>query len=182
MAWDWIAPTGTAVVGLGGIFFTWWSGAQGRAHAERVVRLNQHVQDHARILKEKRDAYLAALENGELESHRRRYAQKGRQDKLDKLEETFPKGERVRMSIKARAGLEAFGSEEVRGLVERWREAGSAGDHAELEDIYARLREQMRAELGESFDGPSSRTRRQTADGRTGPLVAGANSDTAKHP
>ncbi|QIK74707.1 hypothetical protein [Nocardioides piscis] len=154
MASEWVGPTGTAIVGFAGIFFTWWSGAQGRAHAEQVVRLNQKAQDHARILQEKRDAYIAALETGELESHRRRYAQKGRQDKLDKLEETFPKGERVRMSIKARAGLEAFGSEEVRGLVEHWREAGSAGDHAELDKIYGRLRDQMRTELGESVDLP----------------------------
>ena len=50
----------------------------------------------------------------------------------------------LRMSIKARAGLEAFGSEEVRTLVERWREAGGAEDHAELDKIYGQLRDQMR--------------------------------------
>lgn len=152
MAWEWVGPTGTAVVGLAGIFFTWWSGAQGRAHAERVVRLNQGGQDRARILQEKRDAYVAALTYGELESHRRRYERKGREDKLAKLEETFPKGERVRMSIEARAGLEAFGSDEVRHLVERWREAGSAGDDAELDKIYVQLRDHMRAELGGSIE------------------------------
>lgn len=152
MAWEWVGPTSAATVGLGGIVFTWLSGSQGRLHAERVVRMKQDDQDQARILKEKRDAYVAALEYGELEAHRRRYEKKARQDKLEKLEQTFPKGERVRMSIRARAGLEAFGSEKVRNLVESWREAGSAGDDDKLDQIYEELREQMRAELGRSGD------------------------------
>lgn len=37
MAWEWVAPVATAVasiaVGVGGVFFTWLTGKQGREHA-----------------------------------------------------------------------------------------------------------------------------------------------------
>lgn len=41
MAWEWVAPTATGIVGVAGVFFTWLSGAQGRAHAELMVERSE---------------------------------------------------------------------------------------------------------------------------------------------
>ena len=51
MAWEWVAPVATATasiaVGVGGVFFTWLTGKQGREHAETVLGLQL---SHERLL------------------------------------------------------------------------------------------------------------------------------------
>jgi hypothetical protein len=59
MAWEWVAPVATAtastLVGLGGVFFTWRAGKDGREHAEHVAE-----QASTATLKREREARRAA--------------------------------------------------------------------------------------------------------------------------
>jgi hypothetical protein len=61
MAWEWVAPVITGASGTVGVVFTWLAGAQGRSHAERMVPQSQAAEQHTHVLKERRDAYFAAL-------------------------------------------------------------------------------------------------------------------------
>ncbi|OBH88861.1 hypothetical protein [Mycobacterium sp. E2733] len=57
MAWELVAPVAAAVasiaVGVGGVFFTWLTGRQGREHAEAV--LGQQLAHERLLASEARD-------------------------------------------------------------------------------------------------------------------------------
>lgn len=123
------------------MFFTWYSGAQSRRHVEDLTR-------HSTLVKEKREAYFAALRVADLDLRRQRYEREGKQAKLEAIESTFPKGERVRMSAEATIGLAVFGSKEARVIAAEWSEAADRGDWDQLAAFYDRLLNLMRHEIG----------------------------------
>ncbi len=54
VAWEWVGPTATAVVGVAGIGFTWWTGAQQR-----------RVQESLTLISLRRDLYTRFLRAGD---------------------------------------------------------------------------------------------------------------------
>ncbi len=148
MAWEWVAPTATAVVGATGVFFTWFTGAQARSQAERLARRTEEAAERSRPIKEQRDAYLTALYYSQLDLRRAKYERKGKLDKLREVEAKWPKSERVRLYLEAFTAVEAFGSEEMRKIVSRWREAEMATNEERMRGFYDEFLEQARREIG----------------------------------
>jgi hypothetical protein len=68
MAWDWLSPAVSGLVGVAGLYFGWLSGKQSRDHAERLAR---HNDQHSRLMTEQRDAHARAVEED-----RRRHEQR----------------------------------------------------------------------------------------------------------
>jgi len=148
MASDWVAPVAAAASGVAGIFFTWLSGNQSRKQAERLaVRTEQTATSNA-TLHERRDAYLSAMRCVRLDIQRLKYKEKGEDSKLDKIEETWPKGERVRMAIEARIAVETFGTSEASDFAQDLLDAMSMGDRATLQKAYERFVSVVRRDLG----------------------------------
>ncbi len=149
MAWEWVAPVATATAGAAGVFFTWLTGNQSRQHLERLTQGAEDAARRERSMLERRNAYLAALKVYRLELARARYERKGEREKLADVEKSFPKGERVRMSIEARIALEAFGSAEARRSPEAWYHAAREGE-SQMQEVYDQLVALVRKELGTS--------------------------------
>ncbi|MEU8397669.1 hypothetical protein AB0C28_20945 [Nonomuraea sp. NPDC048892] len=148
MAWEWVAPVIVGGAGAVGVFFTWFAGAQGRAHAERMVGAAKDEEARVWRLKERRDAYLEVLKVVELELRRQRYARDGEDRKLAELEQTWPEKQRARMGVEAVVGVQVFGSAGLRELAESWRVAAENGDYATMVILGEQLRGQVRRELG----------------------------------
>lgn len=66
MAWEWVAPTAGALVGLGGLSAGWFTARSSRRHEERMAELRHRDErdgENERWRRDKRtDAYLALLE------------------------------------------------------------------------------------------------------------------------
>ncbi|PRX63312.1 hypothetical protein B0I32_111308 [Nonomuraea fuscirosea] len=148
MAWEWVAPVIVGGAGAVGVFFTWFAGAQGRAHAERMVGAAKDEELRVWRLKERRDAYLEILKVVELDLRRRRYQRDGEDRKLAELEQTWPEKLRARMGVEAVVGVQVFGSAGLRELAESWRAAAEKGDYATMVILAEQLRGQVRRELG----------------------------------
>ncbi|MEV5895806.1 hypothetical protein [Nonomuraea fuscirosea] len=148
MAWEWVAPVIVGGAGAVGVFFTWFAGAQGRAHAERMVGAAKDEELRVWRLKERRDAYLEVLKVVELDLRRRRYQRDGEERKLAELEQTWPEKLRARMGVEAVVGVQVFGSASLRELAESWRAAAEKGDYATMVILAEQLRGQVRRELG----------------------------------
>jgi hypothetical protein len=128
MSWDWVPPVeypAVSVCSLRG-----WPGAQGRAHAERTLRRTREAERQMWLLRERRDAYLAALRVIDLDMRRAWYKRDGKMDKLEQLDRFWPKGERVRMSMEALIGVNTFGSDRARAFAAEWAAALEADDEA----------------------------------------------------
>ncbi|MEV4020015.1 hypothetical protein AB0J35_57015, partial [Nonomuraea angiospora] len=123
MAWEWVAPVVTGVSGLAGVIFTWLAGSQSRQHAERMVEHNRVAEEQARLFKERRDAYLAALRYIDLVRRRADYKSHGQHDKLQLFDEQWPRTKRIEMEIDTLIALRAFGSERVLELAAEWIDA-----------------------------------------------------------
>ncbi|MEV0714644.1 hypothetical protein [Asanoa sp. NPDC050611] len=147
MAWEWVAPVATASAGAAGIFFTWLTGAQGRRQLERLSRRAEETARRERSIQERRDAYLAALMVCRLDMARARYERKGDDEKLAEVHRSFPKGERVRMSIEAQIAVETFGSAAARRATALWADAAGVGEER-MRQVYEQLVALARAELG----------------------------------
>ncbi|MER6209095.1 hypothetical protein [Streptomyces sp. NPDC001642] len=150
MAWEWVAPVVTGFSGGIGVFFTWLAGSQGRKHAGQMVEQSQTSERRARLLKERRDAYFAAMRVVELDIRRVRYKKDEEADKLEQLDQYWTKSKRVEMNTEALIGLHAFGSEEARGFAETWRIAAEAEDLAAMQALAQQFRHQMASELQET--------------------------------
>ncbi|GAA1859606.1 hypothetical protein [Asanoa iriomotensis] len=147
MAWEWVAPVATASAGAAGVFFTWLTGAQSRRHVERLTQRTEDAARRERSIQERRDAYLAALKVCRLDLARARYERKGDDEKLAEVHKSFPKGERVRMSIDAQIAVETFGSVAARRATARWADAAGEGEER-MREVYEQLVALARAELG----------------------------------
>ena len=117
VAWEWAAPTATAVAGATGIFFTWLTGAQARSQAERLGRRTEELAERSRVVKERRDAYLAVLRYSQIELRRAKYERQGEREKLGQVEQEWSKPKRVHLYTEAVIAVEAFGSEEMRKII-----------------------------------------------------------------
>ncbi|WP_203718385.1 hypothetical protein, partial [Asanoa siamensis] len=147
MAWEWVAPVATATAGAAGVFFTWLTGAQSRQHVALLSTQAAEAARRERSIQERRDAYLAALKVCRLDLARARYEEEGEDEKLAEVHKTFPKGERVRMSIEARIAVEAFGSPAARHATALWSEAAAEGEDR-MREVYEQLVRVVREELG----------------------------------
>ncbi|MFD7815524.1 hypothetical protein ACFV6E_21710 [Streptomyces sp. NPDC059785] len=147
MASEWIAPVVTGVSGAIGVVFTWLAGAQGRAHAERMVARTQAAEQDAYLRTERRDAYFAALRVAVLDVRRLRYEREGKRRKLREVERYWTKAKRVEMSMEALAAVHAFGSDEACHFAEAWRVATEVDDLDAMQRLVVEFRSVMRAEL-----------------------------------
>ncbi|WP_433918776.1 hypothetical protein OIE50_19905 [Streptomyces canus] len=150
MAWEWVASVVTGVSGGIGVFFTWLAGSQGRNHAAQMVEQSQTSERRAHLLKERRDAYFAAMRAVELDIRRVRYKKEGEADKLEQLDQYWTWSKRIEMYTEALIGLHAFGSEEARGFAETWRVVAEAEDLAAMQALAQQFRQQMASELQET--------------------------------
>ncbi|MYT70368.1 MULTISPECIES: hypothetical protein [unclassified Streptomyces] len=149
MAAEWIAPVVTGVSGALGVVFTWLAGAQGRAHAERMVDRSQTAERRSYLRIQRRDAYFSALRVAVLDVRRLRYEQTGKTDKLDEVEQYWTKTKRIEMSMEALISVHAFGSNEARQFLEEWRAATEADDLAFMQQLVEQFRELIRGEFQE---------------------------------
>ncbi|MBC2907949.1 hypothetical protein [Streptomyces cupreus] len=133
-----------------GVFFTWLAGSQGRKHAERMVDQAQSAERRARLQKERRDAYFAAMRVVDLDIRRVRYKQQGKFRRLEQVEQYWTKSKRVEMSAEAEIALHAYGSDEARDFAEAWRVAAEGEDLAAMQELAENFRSQMRIELQEA--------------------------------
>jgi hypothetical protein len=156
MAWEWVAPTATALTGATGVFFTWLTGVQGRAQLDQQSRRTEESAERSRVLKEQRDAYLTVLYYAELEVRRARYEREGKREKLLEVEAKWPKGERVRIYTEATIAVEAFGSQKMRGIIATWREAADTDAEDRMRGFYKAFVEQARREIGSDRPSPPS--------------------------
>lgn len=147
MAWEWVAPVVTGAAGVTGVVFTWFAGAQGRKHAERMIEQTRQAEDRVRLLNERKAAYLAALRTIELSRRRERYRVQGKLEKLRQLEDRWPKAERVHMEMEALIGISAFGSKSVLDLADKWYDANEAGDAEATAELVQQLQDAIREEL-----------------------------------
>ncbi|MBL7260641.1 hypothetical protein [Paractinoplanes lichenicola] len=148
MAADWIAPAATAASGCAGIFFTWLTGAQSRKQVEQMAMRSAIRDARERSLDERRNAYLVALRMQRLDIQRLEYQQGKELGKLEEVERTWPKGERVRMSIESKIAIEAFGSTVARDNRRRAVAAYVAQDLGEMRSTYDEFLAVVRMELG----------------------------------
>lgn len=153
MAWEWVAPVVTGASGAVGVFFTWLAGAQGRAHAELMLRAGREAEREATLAKERRDAYLTVLRVVELDLRRARYKQSGKLEKLEQVERYWDKGRRVEMAMDAIIGVRAFGSEDAQRFADQWRAAVESDDENALHEAAERIRQQVRHELNPPMNG-----------------------------
>ncbi|MGB8386684.1 hypothetical protein [Mycobacterium sp.] len=125
MAWEWVAPAATAAatttVGVAGIFFTWLTGKQGRDHAETIS--NQRLTHERLLAKEAREQ--ERLENAYVELLR--MAERAGQW-AQMVYPVFQSGQppstplpSLEVQADTEALVNAFGSAEVRELLETWR-------------------------------------------------------------
>jgi hypothetical protein len=148
VAWEWVAPTATAVAGVTGMFFTWLTGRQSRNHLEQMTRRAEETASRDRLTQERRDAYFAALRAAELTWRRTRYERQGEQDKVAEFDETWPRGKRIEMEIDAVIAVYTFGTPQARQLLERWREALGNGDEQRVHSAWDAMADLARRELG----------------------------------
>ena len=158
MASEWVAPVAAAMSGVAGIFFTWLSGNQSRKQAERLAARTEQTATNKARLQERKDAYLLAMRCVRLDLQRLKYKEGGHTDKLEKIEETWPKGERVRMAMEAQIAVATFGSSEAGVVAQDLLDAMSMGDEATLQEAYERFVSVVRADLG-VLDLPKSSVR-----------------------
>jgi hypothetical protein len=104
--------------------------------------------ERERAIAERRNAYLTALRMQRLDIQPVGYQRADEPAKLEEVERTWPKGERVRMSIEAKIAIEAFGSPEARENRERAVEAYAAKDLDKMRDLYTDFLAIVRTELG----------------------------------
>lgn len=152
MAWEWVAPVVTGLTGAVGVFFTWLSGAQGRAHTERMQEQTRENETRAWLLRERRDAYLAALTVIDLEMRRHRYKREGKSEKLQELERRWPKAERVQLSMNAVIGVSTFGSAQMQEIAREWLDAVESDGEDALTIAVQNIRDQARQELNAHTD------------------------------
>lgn len=126
MAWEWVAPVATAVasiaVGVGGVFFTWLTGRQGREHAEAIlaVQLSQDrlLASEARVQQRLETAYVDLLD---MAGRAGQWAQMV----LPMIDTNPPQPDPPLPTPEEQAHVEAvvraFGSKEVRALMADWR-------------------------------------------------------------
>ncbi|MEU1013555.1 hypothetical protein [Streptomyces sp. NPDC005890] len=149
MASEWIPAVVTGLSGALGVTFTWLAGAQGRAHAERMVAQSREAERHTYLRKERRDAYFEALRVAVLDVRRLRYERSGKTEKLREVEQYWTKTKRIEMSMEALIALHAFGSEEARRFAEAWQVATEANDLDTMQRLVREFGELMRTELQE---------------------------------
>ncbi|MEU1237896.1 hypothetical protein ABZ399_27345 [Micromonospora aurantiaca] len=123
-----------------------------------MTEISLAAERQAWLLKERRDAYLAALRVIDLDLRRSRYRREGKQDKLEQVESFWPKVERVRMSMEALIGVNMFGSGAARRLADEWAVALESDDEAEPARVMRHIQDQLRRELnpglGDEAEGP----------------------------
>lgn len=147
VAWEWVAPVATAVVGTAGAYFTWLAGERGRKHAERMLTQQQEADERASLTQPRRDAYMAALKYIELDRRRQRYKLEDEQDKLAQIEKRWPKDERVEMLMDAVIGVRTYGSTDAQRFADEWRQAIDEGNDDALAAAACKIQEQVRREL-----------------------------------
>jgi hypothetical protein len=103
-----------------------------------------------RSLDERRNAYLTALRMQRLDMRRVAYQQDGETAKLEEVDHTWPKGERVRMAIEAKIAIETFGSPTARENRQQAVAAYVAKDLAKMRTLYEEFLGIVRVELGTS--------------------------------
>lgn len=153
MGSTWVAQVAVATSGIVGIVFTWLVGFQSRKHSEVMAARSEEGAQIERLVREKREAYLALLRLIGLALRHERYRREGAVDQLRALEGIWPKGERVRMTIDSVVAVEVFGSAEAREIVEQWRqkedvEVARYMTEQELRVMYRQLVDLVRRELG----------------------------------
>jgi hypothetical protein len=148
MAWEWVAPTATAVAAVSGVFFTWLTGRQGRDQVERMTHRAEETALRDRLVQDRREAYFAILRAGEVSLRRKRYEREGKTAKLAEIEKTWPKGERVRMEMDAVIAVETFGSPQARELLRQWAHAITDEDEQLVRAARNAMLELTRRELG----------------------------------
>jgi hypothetical protein len=151
MAWEWVAPVATAASGCAGVFFTWLSGAQGRKQVQEMTRREEQRATLERIVLERRNAYLAALQLARVDLQRKKYERTGEDKKVAEVERKWPKAERIRMSIEVRIGIEAFGSPAAQALASQWAEAYESDNEERAKIVYETILAVVRRELGTSL-------------------------------
>lgn len=160
MAYEWVAPVAAGAAGALGAFFTWLTGVQGRTHAERLSQAARQEAD-------RREAYLALLRFAQVDMRRVKYRRDGKTQKLAELEEKWPKGERVAMSIEAEIAADAFCDDKTRRLVDKWSSevVGSDRDLELMETIYEQLAAAARDDLNASENAHELRENRRRLPG-----------------
>lgn len=146
MAWEWVSPVITGAVGVAGIGFTWFTGYQARMHVERMAETARRSTAHAKLLDERRNAYISTLRVAELDLRRERYKRDGETEKLNEIESKWPKSARVEMTHEALILIELFGSTEARSLVATWQAASQINDE-QARSAYNDFRAMSRREL-----------------------------------
>ena len=148
MAWEWVAPVAVSASGCVGVFFTWLTGSQSRKQLDKITERTDARTDRERSVIERRNAYLAVLRMARLDMQRMRYDERGEASKLEEVDRTWPKGERVRLVIEAKIGVEAFGSPAARALVDRAVDVYAAKSEEAYRAVYEQFLVIVRRELG----------------------------------
>jgi hypothetical protein len=121
MAWEWVAPAATGTVGAYGIFIAWLTGKQGRHHAETITR---ETLAHERLLaQEAREQQR--LENAYVELLRMAERAGQWSQMVYPVVSSGQPPNTPLPSLEVQADTEAlvkaFGSQEVRDLLDVWR-------------------------------------------------------------
>jgi hypothetical protein len=172
VAYEWVAPVATAVTGVAGVFFTWFTGQQARQQVERLADRTEHAARRQFVVEERKKAYMAALRHARLDMARTRYERKGEEAKLREVERKWPKADRVEMSIEAVLAVDAFGSAASRDLLGQW--AAACPDETAMSRMYDEMAALVRTELGTIELHPDYRRRSSAAD--EVPAAIGINS------
>jgi hypothetical protein len=124
---------------------------QARKHIERVAETERRSASQAKLLDERRSAYISVLRVAELDLRRARYKSRGQTDKLAEIESKWPKGARVEMTHEAVILVELFGSDEARRLVATWQAASQPEHEQQMQSAYEAFRVMARRELAEGL-------------------------------
>jgi hypothetical protein len=156
MAWEWVAPVVTGVVGVAGVAFTWLTARESRQHLEEMADKNFRLTVLARRDSDRQNAYISIMRVAELDLRRNRYRREGETEKLAQIEAKWTKPDRAAMSQEATILIELYGSSEARSLVRAWQSAVHDDDYDRMNLLYNEFCELAREELGKPVESPTS--------------------------
>jgi hypothetical protein len=146
MAWEWVAPAGTAAVGITGIAATFFTARQGRQHAENVAaKKNAHDLDLAREQRQQQrraEAYVEILVIAE---------QVGQW--VSSVVPMFDYGQKVPdlpdldRQARANALINAYGSSKAIVFYKAWRNAADEAFRAAMDVLLAERGENGHTDL-----------------------------------
>jgi hypothetical protein len=139
MSLAWVGTVAAAAVGAMGVFFTWLTGKQARSHVAEMSAQSLKHAERQRVREERQEAYFAVLRLASVNAYREKYERRGDTAKLQEVNELWPRSERRRLVVEADIGLEVYGSDEARQLVQEW----SALDDPHETDSYERFHERF---------------------------------------